>query len=249
VGLVRVTWVIPCFQEEEALDALGRRLASVPADEIVFVDDGSTDRTPALLEALSRADPRVRVRTHPGNRGVGAALRTGAQAAEGDVVVAYDADMTYPVEDARLLVEAVASGADVATASPFLAGGGLDVGPFRRLLSRGASLAYRLVLGSNARGVRTFTCGFRAYRRGAVQGVRWRSDGFPATAEVLARLLLAGARVVEVPSRLTTRLAGRSKMRTLRALLGHLRVLSGLLATRIASVGREASLRSQAVGP
>ena len=60
----------------------------------------------------------------------------------------------------------------------------------------------------------------------------FRSDGFPATAEILGLLLLRGARAVEVGSRLSTRLEGRSKMRTLRAVAGHLRVLMRLLDVR-----------------
>jgi hypothetical protein len=89
------------------------------------------------------------------------------------------------------------------------------------------------VLGRRAAGIRTFTCGFRAYRRSTLTEARFRSDGFPATAEVLGVLLLLGARVVEVPSALSTRREGRSKMRTVRAVFGHFLVLSRLLAARV----------------
>src|SRR5437868_11189659 len=98
-------------------------LLAVPADQWVFVDDGSTDGTADRLAAAASRDPRVTVVTHARNRGVGAAVRTGIAAARGDVVVTYDADRTYPAADAARLVAAVAAGADVATASPFVAGG------------------------------------------------------------------------------------------------------------------------------
>jgi dolichol-phosphate mannosyltransferase len=227
-----VSWVIPCYQEADALDAGLEALLALPAKEWVFVDDGSTDGTAARLAAAAARDPRVVVRTHPSNRGVGAAMRTGFAAATGEVVVAYDADRTYPADDAARLVEAVAAGADVATASPFVPGGVVAAGWFRRTLSRGASRAYRLALGRRAGGVTTFTCGFRAYRAAALRDLPSRADGFPATAEILGLLLLRGAKVVEVPSRLTTRTEGRSKMRTLRAVVGHLRVLMRLLDAR-----------------
>jgi dolichol-phosphate mannosyltransferase len=230
---VRVTWVVPCFQEAAALDAGLEELLAAPADEFVFVDDGSTDGTAERLAAAARRDPRVRVATHARNRGVGAAMRTGFAAASGDAVVAYDADRTYPAADAPRLLDALRAGADVATATPFAQGGALDdVSAWRRALSRGASLAYRLALGRRAGPVRTFTCGFRAYRAEALRRVAFRSDGFPATAEVLGLLLLSGARATEVPSRLSTRREGRSKMRTLVAVLGHLRVLLRLLDAR-----------------
>ena len=232
---MKVTWVIPCFQEAEALDAGLDSLLALPADEFVFVDDGSTDGTADRLVAAAGRDPRVRVETHDENQGVGAAMRTGFLAASGDVVVAYDADRTYPAGDAARLVAALSAGAGAATASPFLPGGRVeDVGPFRRWLSRAASLCYRLVLGRRAAGIRTFTCGFRAYRAVLVRDLPFRSQGFPATAEILGLLLLSGVTVAEVPSALSTRREGRSKMRTVRAALGHLAVLARLLKARVA---------------
>jgi dolichol-phosphate mannosyltransferase len=230
---MRVSWVIPCYQEADALDAGLDALLALPGEELVFVDDGSRDGTAERLAAAARRDARVRVVTHETNRGVGAAMRTGFGAATGDAVVAYDADRTYPAADAVRLVDALRAGADVATATPFHEGGALDgVGALRRALSRGASFAYRAVLGRRAGGIRTFTCGFRAYRRPLLEDLPFRSDGFPATAEILGLLLLRGARGAEVGSRLSTRTEGRSKMRTLVALLGHLRVLFRLLDAR-----------------
>src|SRR5262245_26298570 len=112
---VRRSFVIPCYQEADALDAGLDELLRLPGDELVFVDDGSTDGTGERLAAAARRDPRVRVVTHEKNRGVGAAMRTGFASATGDVVVAYDADRTYPAADAERLVAAVEAGADVAT--------------------------------------------------------------------------------------------------------------------------------------
>ena len=227
------TFVIPCYQEADALAAGLGALRALPADEIVFVDDGSTDGTGARLAGAAAADPRVRVVTHARNQGVGAAMRTGFRAATGDVVVAYDADRTYPGADAARLIAAVRGGADVATATPFAPGAEIRATWFRRLLSRAASFAYRLAVGSRARGVRTFTAGFRAYRGDVVRGLAFRSDGFASTAEILCLLVLRGARVVEVPSTLTARTEGRSKLRVLPTILGHLRVIARVIDVRL----------------
>jgi len=229
---VRRSWVIPCYQEADALDAGLDALLALPGDELVFVDDGSTDGTAARLADAARRDPRVRVVTHDRNRGVGAAMRSGFAATTGDVVVAYDADRTYPAADAERLVAAIESGADVASASPFAAGGVARAPIARRCLSRAATFSYRVVVGSRASATSAFTAGFRAYRGALVRSLRFSSDGFPATAEILGRLLLQGARAVEVPSELTTRKEGRSKMRTVRATAGHLLVLARLAAMR-----------------
>ena len=229
-----VSLVVPCYQEEDALGPLRAVLAAVEAEEIVLVDDGSTDSTAARLATWAREDARARVLTHARNRGVGAALRTGVEAARGEVVVLYDADATYPAGDIAVLVHAVRDGADVATASPLAPGGGLEDVPWhRRLLTRGAAWAYRVVLGRRARGIATFTCGFRAWRRAAALASLPTSRGFPATAEMLGRAALGGARVVEVPSVLSSRKEGRSKMRVARALVGHVGVLFRLLFVRL----------------
>ena len=218
--------VVPCYQEADALEAFAVLLPDLPVDEIVFVDDGSTDDTPARLQDLAAADPRVRVETHAVNRGVGAAMRTGLSAATGDVIVVYDADRTYPPEDLQRLVAAVDAGADVATASPFMPGGEAPDVPWPRLvLSRGAAGAYRYVVGPRARDLATFTCAFRAYRRAWVRRLTFQSDGFGAAGEILGVALLGGAHVVEVPSRLRVRSEGDSKMRVLPALREHLGVL------------------------
>ena len=94
---MRVSFVIPCYQEEDALAALRPLLGGIDAEEIVFVDDGSTDATAATLAEIAAGDARVKIETHAANRGVGAAMRTGIAATRGEVVVVYDADRTYPL--------------------------------------------------------------------------------------------------------------------------------------------------------
>jgi glycosyltransferase involved in cell wall biosynthesis len=231
---VKVSLVVPCYQEEEALRVWRSFLSTVPGDEVVFVDDGSTDGTAAALRELAAHDTRVRVETHATNLGCGAAMRTGIAGATGDVVVVYDADRTYPVEDAARLVAAVQGGADLATASPW-GGGSADASVrwHRRVVSKMARVPYRWVLGRRAKGIATFTCAFRAYRKSLLERLRWRSDGFAGAAEMLGRAILLGATVVEVPSRLSSRTEGTSKMRFGRAAWGHLKALGSLLRARM----------------
>jgi dolichol-phosphate mannosyltransferase len=200
--------------------------------EVVLVDDGSTDDTARVAAEWCDRAPRRRLVRHPQNRGFGAGLRTGVAATTGDVVVSYDADCAYPASDVLTLIQALADGTDVAAATPFAPGGEHDVPAFRLFLSRACSFAYRTALRGRARGVRTFTCAFRAYRGELVRGLVWRSDGFVAAAEILSRALLSGARVHEVPSSLRPRVAGVSKMRVAPTALAHLRLLSRLSFAR-----------------
>lgn len=231
---MRRSLVVPCYQEEEALKAFRALVPLLDVEEILFVDDGSTDGTAGILRSLEVADERIRILTHDHNRGVGAAMRTGLEASRGEVVVVYDVDRTYPPETIGRLVEAVEAGADIATASPFVEGGELEDVPFHRaVLSRGAAMAYRMAVGASGKQIRTYTCAFRAYRRSWISRLAFESDGFAAAAEILGLALQAGAKVVEVPAPLTARREGESKMHVGRAMRGHVRVIRRLALRRM----------------
>src|SRR5262249_3723904 len=98
-----VSVVVPCFNEQDMLPETHRRLTAVlramPADyEIVFVDDGSTDRSPAILAGLAAEDGRVRVVSLSRNFGHQIAITAGVEHASGDAVVLIDADLQDPPE-------------------------------------------------------------------------------------------------------------------------------------------------------
>jgi dolichol-phosphate mannosyltransferase len=192
------------------------------------VDDGSTDGTRDLLRgAADRLPFPVQVITHPKNRGLGAALRSGAPRTRGRAVVTYDADRAYPLEDVGPMTAAILDGtADVVTASPWHPDGdAATVAPSRVWVSRAASLLYRARLGRQASNLHTFTCGFRAFRRETLLASLPRRDGFVATAEVLVHALARGARVLERPASLRERTEGESKMRIAPTTLAHLGLL------------------------
>jgi dolichol-phosphate mannosyltransferase len=228
-----VSVVIPCHDEIDALPALFAELRELPRlvapsyPELVFIDDGSTDGTVlALQDFASQLFFSCKVLGLSPCRGIGNAMREAAPIVAGDVVVTYDADRPYPLSDARKLVAALAAGADVATASPYMRGGSAGPVPVRRLLvSRLASLVYRLRLLGRSQGVHTFTCGFRAWRKEAFLACLPREDGFAATAEMLLTALRSRRGVVEVPSTLRPREAGVSKMRLWPTAMRHLGLL------------------------
>ena len=121
----RLSVVIPVFNERDTLAGLVDRVRAVPIDkEIVLVDDGSTDGTRDLLDAIAQSGDganAIAVHLHPHNRGKGAAVRTGFAQATGDVVLVQDADLEYdPAEYPRLLQPIVEDRADVVYGSRFL---------------------------------------------------------------------------------------------------------------------------------
>jgi dolichol-phosphate mannosyltransferase len=103
---MRLSVLIPVYNEEESVSELLERVLAVPVDqEIVVVDDCSTDRTWEVLNTID--DPRVRVFRHMVNRGKGSAICTALQHARGDMVIIQDADLEYDPNDYPRLLEPV----------------------------------------------------------------------------------------------------------------------------------------------
>lgn len=234
--------VIPCYNEVEGLEHLKQTLEPVRthlgetgyAWELLLVDDGSGDGTGDAILRVFEGWSELTLLRHGVNRGVGAAMRTGFNAARGAYVGCYDADCAYPALDLFKLLALVEAGADVASATPFLPGGTLEGVPLhRRALSQGLAGLYRQVLGAPAGGVQTFSCAFRVYRRDVIQTLRFDSDGFPAASEILARLVIRGAKVAEMPSTLRDRLTGVSKMKKGETIRAHLRLLARFARLRV----------------
>lgn len=226
-----VTIVAPAFNEEAVIERfVDTVLRLVPSDTgLLVVDDGSTDRTPELLIGLQARHPALRVVTHAANRGLGAALVTGFSAANSDILVTMDADLSHPLDLMGDLV-AGCDQADAVFASRFVPGGGMEGVPaMRAIISRVANAAMRRLLRVR---VRDMTTGFRAYRATALRGLELVGTRFETQLEITVRLVHRGARIAEVPLVLTTRVAGESKMRYLPLIPTYGRMFLRLFALR-----------------
>src|SRR5690606_12620865 len=232
--------VVPCYNEEGSVEQFAATLMPVLEGltrewtnvDVVLVDDGSTDATYRALKALERRTERLEVRavTHGVNRGLGAAMRTGFREARGAVIVTTDSDGTYPFTTIPDLLARLTDDVDVVTASPYHPEGGIENVPAHRLvLSRGASVLYRMFVDP---GIHTYTALFRAYRRRVIEEVPFASDDFLACAELLVNARLRGFRVAELPAILRSRAVGTSKARLARILRSHLRFQAEVVARR-----------------
>ena len=106
---MRISVVVPVYNEEETVAQVLEALAQVPLDlEVIVVDDASTDRTWEILQALRQREPfnTYRYMRHPHNQGKGAGLRTGFGLVSGELVTIQDADMEYDPQDLPALVRA-----------------------------------------------------------------------------------------------------------------------------------------------
>ena len=197
--------VVPCFDEAPnvaAAVAEARQAADRFAShhEIVRVDDGSRDATLAIAQALAARDPRVRVVSHPVNRGYGAAVRSGIAASRGDWVLLTDGDLQFDLGE---LGAFVAPAAD----HDLLAGYRLDRAdtPARRLAAHAWN---RLMRHSFGIGVRDVDCAFKLARGPALRALPLTSDGAMISTELLVRAGRAGWRIGELGVHHRARLAG-----------------------------------------
>ncbi len=232
--IFRLWIVLPAYNEAGSigplLDALLRELdADYPDFAILVVNDGSTDRTAAIVHGYESTG-RVTLIDQPANRGLAETLRTGLlaavrQARPDDVVVVMDADNTHPAGLVFRMTRLIREGNDVVIASRYREGShvrGLTL--YRKALSSGASWLFRVVFPTP--GVRDYTCGYRAYRAGmlmqlvAKHGREFISErGFACMVDILLRLREQGAIFSEVPLVLRyDRKEGRSKMQVSRTI-------------------------------
>jgi glycosyltransferase involved in cell wall biosynthesis len=188
--------VMPVFNERATVEEIVARVLAVPMRiELVAVDDASTDGSREVLERLSK-ERGFRLLLQDRNRGKGAAVRRGIEAATGDVVVVQDADLEYSPEEYPELVDLIARGkADAVFGSRF-------IGRHRCFLFTHylANLFLNLVTNVlyNTTMTDMETC-FKAVRAEVLKDLDLRSDRFGIEPEITAKLFRRGARVYEVP--------------------------------------------------
>jgi glycosyltransferase involved in cell wall biosynthesis len=175
--------------------ALERVLAQPFVCEVIIVDDGSTDGTRDVLEAID--DPRVRVIFHETNQGKGAALHTGFRHATADFVGVQDADLEYdPADLARLLKPLVEGRADVVYGSRFASGDEHRVLYFWHSIgNKVLTLASNMVTDLNLTDMET--C-YKVFRREVIQGLDLEETRFGFEPEVTAKVAARNLRIYEV---------------------------------------------------
>jgi len=197
--------VIPAYNESARLGAsLEKVLAFVHAQrwdaEVLVVNDGSRDNTANIVREFAAKDPVVRLLDNPGNHGKGYSVRNGMLAAQGQVIVFSDADLSSPIEEALKLLNALDTGADVAIGSRWLrAETQTRRQPLhRQLFGRIFNLLLRITLGLHFADTQ---CGFKAFKRSAAQAIfpRQRIERWGFDPEILFLARKLGFKVKEVP--------------------------------------------------
>lgn len=194
---IRLTVVIPVYNEALTVERLLRRVREVPLWlEVIVIDDGSTDGTRDLLPQLE-GTLIDRLIMHEQNRGKGAALRTGFEHATGDVVVVQDADMEYDPHEFPMLLRPILSGkADAVYGSRFLGGPHRVLFFWHSVGNRVLTLLSNMFTDVNLTDMET--C-YKMIRRELLQELPLSANRFGIEPEITARLAQAGARIYELP--------------------------------------------------
>ena len=179
--------------------------------EVIVVNDASPDHTAEILQELGLRYPRLRVVTHPANRGYGGALRSGFAAARSDWVFYTDGDAQYDVRELGRLWERRAgvdlvNGYKIRRSDPW----------YRAVAGR---LYHHLVKRLFHLPVRDVDCDFRLIRREVFERVRLTEDSGLICVELMAKVGLAGCRIAEVPVHHYHRLHGKSQFFNIRRVL------------------------------
>lgn len=210
----KVYVVLPIYNEEARIESLLNHIdealdeVAIPY-EVITVDDGSRDSTLEIVRACATRMP-IRIMLHEVNRGLGATIRDGLAAAaesaqDRDIIVTMDADDTHAPGLILRMVRMISEGHDVVIASRFRPGSRtVGVPLLRRGLSYAASWLFRLAF--PIRGVKDFTCGYRAYRARVVRDALARygrsfldQDGFQCMVDILLKLRRMNLIFGEVP--------------------------------------------------
>ena len=195
---MKVSFLIPAYNEARTIAELIERVSALPFDkELIVVDDGSTDDTPAILERLSAGrDDLIVIRQS--NGGKGAALRTGIPRITGQIVVIQDADLEYDPAEVPTLIEPIERGlADVVYGSRLSCGRPQRAYLFWHMIgNRFLSLVTGLLYNTTLSDMET---GYKAFRADILKSLDLQANDFAIEPEITAKICKRKLRIYEIP--------------------------------------------------
>ena len=216
---MRILVVLPTYNESATIARILLRVReSLPAADVLVVDDSSPDGTAKLALEVADEIGQIEVLSRSSKDGLGPAYRAGFEwgLSRGyEAFVEMDSDFSHDPADLPRIVAPLEQGYEVAIGSRYVPGGSIpDWTTSRRLLSRGGNLYAEMLL---SLGVKDSTAGYRAYTATVLRRIDLetvRADGYGFQIEMTYRAKCAGARIAEVPIRFVDRTEGTSKMST-----------------------------------
>jgi glycosyltransferase involved in cell wall biosynthesis len=208
--------VLPCYNEEgnieDVIDSIVSFLATrVPDFEVIAVDDGSRDATPQILGRVASRCPRLKVVTHPQNKGYGSALRSGFNEAAKDFILMMDSDRQFEITEADKLLPwakdyEIVAGIRQERCDPL----------YRKILGSGFNRTVNFIFHI---GVKDVDCGFKVFNAVFLKQLPLKSRTYFINTEIFVRARQRHAKVKEVPVQHLARIHGEQKTVKFLALL------------------------------
>jgi glycosyltransferase involved in cell wall biosynthesis len=194
---MKLSIIIPVYNEIRTIQEIIKRVqATGLVDEILAIDDGSTDGSRELLEKLCQ-EGQIKVLYHDHNLGKGKAVRTGIENASGDLILIQDADLEYDPREYSNLLRPIQEGiADVVYGSRFLGAGRRPALFWNMIANKILTLTTNILYNNILTDMET---GYKLFRRQVVQNMPLRAHGFEFEPEFTAKILKRKARLYEVP--------------------------------------------------
>ncbi|MFZ2097548.1 MAG: glycosyltransferase family 2 protein [Anaerolineales bacterium] len=194
---MKLSVIIPVYNEVKTIQEIIKRVqATGLADEILAIDDGSTDGSRDLLAKISQ-EGEVKVIYHERNQGKGKAVRTGIQNTTGDLLIIQDADLEYDPREYPNLLRPIQEGiADVVYGSRFLGAGRRPVLFWNMVANKILTLVTNILYNNILTDMET---GYKLFRRQVVKNMTLHAHGFEFEPEFTAKILKSKVRIYEVP--------------------------------------------------
>ncbi len=195
---MKLSVIIPVYNEINTIEEIIRRVEAVDlADEIIVVDDGSTDGTRDLLQDLEPKHPGLNLILHDRNQGKGAAVRSGINQASGDYLIIQDADLEYDPRDYPAILKPMEEGlADVVYGSRFLGAPRRTTMFWHMVANKLLTLMTNVLYNSILSDMET---GYKLFKREIITNIPLRAKRFNFEPEITAKLLKRKIRIYEVP--------------------------------------------------
>ncbi len=203
-----VSIVIPGYNEEAIIVKSLTTICDYLEDlnekydwELIFINDGSTDRTGSLADEFAKTNSIIKVIHHIVNLNLGNALKTGFAHVKGAYTITLDLDLSYaPYHIGKLLETLESTKADVVIASPYMKGGKVTAVPvFRRILSRVENQFLKLAAQEK---LHTYTGMVRGYRTNFLRSLNLKTKDYEISPEILYKSMILRARIIEIPAHL-----------------------------------------------
>lgn len=212
---MKLSIIIPVYNEEKTLETILKRVESVPLDlekEIIIIDDASKDSTRDILKNIN--SPHIKILYHEVNKGKGSAIRTGLKQATGDILLIQDADLEYSPEEYPKLLQPILNGTTKVVYGSRFKGKMLGPNLFSHVIGNKILTFITKIL--YFRNISDMETCYKVFKKEILNNITLKAKRFDFEPEITAKIIKKGYKIYEVPITYESRLFDQGKKITWR---------------------------------